>query len=182
MKRLELERDLQAEVLGIVPQGPDVLDADRPLIGRRDHLALPDVLAEHEQDVLRLEEVGQVEIGAHPVDVEPLHARVEVDQADGHAGDADDRQARPVAFVLDELPLSHVDVERVGEDVDRVEADLLRLLDSVRRLAARLGPGGIDQAEFHGSDPIGRVRGTHRSCFTRSSLLRASPRDARGRF
>ena len=40
-----------------------------------------------------LELVGHVEIGPDPLDMEPLDAGVEVDEAHGHAGDADDRQA-----------------------------------------------------------------------------------------
>jgi hypothetical protein len=46
--------------------------------------------------------------------------------------------------------LPDVGVERVGEDVDGVEADLLRHPDAEGGLAARLGPGGVDQAKFHG--------------------------------
>ena len=84
------------------PSIADVLDAGCPLLGRRDHLLLPDVFAQDEQDVPRLEGTCHVEIGPDPLDVEPLDARVEVDQADRHAGDADDRQAGRVAFVLDE--------------------------------------------------------------------------------
>ena len=82
--------------------------------------------------------------------MEALHARVEIDQADGDAGDADDRQAGLIAFAADELAFLDVDIERVGEDVDGVEADLLGHADAEGGFAARLGPGGIDEAEFHG--------------------------------
>ena len=94
VERLQLQRDLQAEAGGVLAPAPGRSSTPaRPLLGRRDHLALPDVLAQHEQDVPRLERVGHVEIRPDPVDVEPLDARVEVDQADRDAGDADDRQA-----------------------------------------------------------------------------------------
>ena len=92
-ERLELECDLQAELRGVFAQRPHVLDGGRPLLGGRDHFLLPDVLAQDQQDVLGLEQVGHVEIGPHAVEVEPLDAGVEVDQADRHAGDAHDRQA-----------------------------------------------------------------------------------------
>ncbi len=40
----------------------------------------------HEQEVLRLQFIDQIEIGVRAFDVKPLHARVEIDQADGDAG------------------------------------------------------------------------------------------------
>src|SRR5207249_4986913 len=60
------------------------------------------------------------------------------------------RQPGRVALVLDELALLDVDVERVGEDVDRVEPDLLGHADAEGGVAAGLRPGRVDQAEFHG--------------------------------
>src|SRR5262249_47694212 len=84
-----------------------------------------------------------------------LHARIEIDQADRDAGDADDGQVRLVAFAFDEFTLLDVDVERVGKDVNGVEADLLSHANSVRCFASGLGPGGIDEAEFHGEVPPG---------------------------
>src|ERR1700722_12356590 len=82
-----------------------------------------------------------------------LHARIEIDQADSNASNADDRQAGLVAFALDETALPDVHVERVGENVDGVEADLLRHADAVGGFAARLSPRRIDEAEFHGESP-----------------------------
>ena len=54
-----------------------------------------------------------------------------------------------LALVADELALPDVDVERVGEDVDGVEADLLGLPDAVGRRPPGLHPRGVDQAELH---------------------------------
>ena len=130
------------------------LTAGRPLLGRRNHFLLPDVFAQDQQHVLRLEQVGHVEIRPDPLDVEPLDAGVEVDQPDRDAGDAHDRQAGRVALVLDQPLLLDVDVERIGEDVDRVEADLLGLVDAERRPAAGLDPGGVDESEFHGDSIV----------------------------
>ena len=42
-----------------------------------------------------------------------------------------------------------VHVKRIGEDVDGVESDLLGHADAERGVAAGLGPGGVDEAEFH---------------------------------
>jgi hypothetical protein len=54
-----------------------------------------------------------------------------------------------VAGVLDEGPLGGVDVERVGEDVDRVEAEFLRFFEPEAGALAGLCEGGVDEAEFH---------------------------------
>src|SRR5260370_1390492 len=78
--------------------------------------------------------------------------RVEVDEADRPAGDAEDGQAGPVAVALDEPAFLHVEVERVGEDTDGVEADLLRHADAVGGLPAGLGPRRVNQSELHGVD------------------------------
>ena len=55
-----------------------------------------------------------------------------------------------VALSLDEPALADVDVERIGKNVDAVEADLLRHANAVGRLPARLRPRGIDESQFHG--------------------------------
>ena len=52
--------------------------AGLPLLGRRDDLPPPDVLAQHQQHVAGVELVGEVEVAAAAVEVEPLDARVEV--------------------------------------------------------------------------------------------------------
>src|SRR5262245_26395123 len=78
-----------------------------------------------------------------------LHARIEIDQADRDTSNADDWQAGLVALALDELAFLGVNVERIGEDVDGVEADLLGHANAVGGVATGLGPGGIDEAKFH---------------------------------
>src|SRR5262249_17770007 len=115
-----------------------------------DHLLFPDVLADDQQEVSRFVLVAQVEERLAPLEVESLDAGVEVDQPDSDAGDADDGKAGSIALALDEPALADIDVERVGEDVDGVEADGLGLPDAERRALARLGPGGVDESEFHG--------------------------------
>ena len=76
--------------------------------------------------------------------MELLHTRVEVTEADSHAGDADHRQAGPIAFALDQPSLLHIDFQRIGEYVDGVEPDLVIectgatsvILDVVERVAS----------------------------------------------
>src|SRR5439155_21780818 len=101
LERLQLQGDLQPQVGGVFAQLGDVTDAGLPLLGRRDHLALPDVLADHQQQVFRRELVAQVQVCPASLEVEALHAGVEVDEADGDAGDTDDGQPGPLALAAD---------------------------------------------------------------------------------
>ena len=99
----------------------------------REDLAVPVVLADDEQHVARAEVGALVDVRLDPVEREPLHRRVEVDEAEGDADDRADRQPDLLAGLLDLLALGVRQVERVLEDVVRVEADLLRRADAVER-------------------------------------------------
>src|SRR5579864_7581398 len=81
--------------------------------------------------------------------MEALHGRVEIDQSDGNAGDAPDRQRQLVAGILDEPALLHVDIKRIGENVNGIEPDCLGLFQAKPRPFAGLGEGGVDQSEIH---------------------------------
>ena len=91
LERLELEHDLEAlrlrifagllnHVLGHVP--------DRVF---RENLAIPVVLPDDEQDVAGIEEGPLVDVRLDPVQREPAHRRVEVDDAEGDTDDRSDR-------------------------------------------------------------------------------------------
>ena len=67
-----------------------------------------------------------------------------------------DGQTGPVAFAFDEPAFLDVQVERVGKDVDGVEADFLGHANAVAGVAAGLGPGGIDQSQLHGLFSFGK--------------------------
>ncbi len=135
---------------GPVAETPHRVDAELPLFRRRNYLAIPDVLADDQQHVAGLVFVGQVQIGADPPKVKCPDAVVEIDQSDGHAGKRYDRQAQSVAAVLNEPTLANVERERIGENVDHVEADFFSLCQAEFGRLLGLHPGGIDQAEFHG--------------------------------
>src|SRR5271157_2091703 len=69
---------------------------------------------------------------------------------------ADDWQAGGCAFTADQRPLLVTYVQRVGADVDGVEADLAGLPDAVGGSPPGLNPGRVDQSKFHGaSSPEG---------------------------
>ncbi len=130
-------------------EGLHVLDGGSPLLFGGDHFLLPDIFTQDEQDVFGLEEERHVEVGAHAIEVKSLDAGVEVDESDGDASDAHDRQAGFAALGHDQFFLVDVDIERVGEDVDRIEADFLGLPDSEVGSAAGLDPGRVDEPELH---------------------------------
>ena len=98
-KRLQLQRDLHAERFGLFGQPATVFDTRLPLLGGRNHLAVPDVFAQHQQQVSRLQLVDEIEIGFRSLEMESLHARIEIDQTDGHATHRNDRQLLPPTFV-----------------------------------------------------------------------------------
>ena len=120
-----------------------------PLLGRRNDLLFPNVFAEHQKQILGFVFISQVQENSAAVEMEFLHARIEIDETDRHAGQADNRQAGLVALALDPSPLFDVDFQGIGEDIDGVETDLLGHANAVSGVAARLGPGGIDEAELH---------------------------------
>src|SRR5262249_50294888 len=124
VKRLQLQGDLHTEIGRVIAEHLQVADSRLPLLLRRNHFLLPDVLTQNEQQVLRLVLIDQVEILLAPVNVKPLNTRIEVDEADGDAGDAYDGQAGRVTLALDEPAFLDVDVERIGKDVDGIKADL----------------------------------------------------------
>src|SRR5262245_369598 len=102
MEWLELESDLNAEVGGVVAENAAVFDAGLPLLGGRNDLLVPNVFAEDKEDIFGFVFIGQIEVFFHAVNREPLDAGIEVDQADGDAGDRDDGQLEAVALALDE--------------------------------------------------------------------------------
>src|SRR5262245_56044275 len=118
LERLQLKSNLQAKIGGVFAQLAYVFRSGLPLLLRRDDLPFPDIFAQHQQHVLGLVCVGQVEVSPAALQVKSLHGGVEIEQADGDAGNADDRQPGPVALALDEQPLLDVQVQRIGENVD----------------------------------------------------------------
>jgi len=82
------------------------------------------VLAEHEQQVPRVQLIGEIKECLAPIHVEALDGHVEINQPDGHAAQGDDGQVRLLARGFDQLTLLHINVERLGEDVNDIEADL----------------------------------------------------------
>src|SRR5262245_65871173 len=125
MERLELERELQSQVRGVIAQKLAILHAGFPLLLGRDYFLVPDVFAQNQQHVLGLVFIREVEEFFHSLDVKTLHAGIEIKQPDGHAGDRNDGQLQTVALGLDQPPLLDVDVLGINKDINRVEAQFL---------------------------------------------------------
>ena len=120
----------------------------------REDLAVPVVLADDEQDVAGAEERALVDVRLDPVEREAAHRRVEVDDAERDADDGADRQPGLVARRLDLRALGVGDVERVLEDVVRVEPDLLRLANALEPADGRVEPDRADDPELHHMPPL----------------------------
>ena len=125
MERLQLDGDLQAQLAGVLAHFAHRLHGPVPLVARRDHFLLPDVLADHDEVVLRLQFVAELQVLLRAVDVEAADAGVEVDEAERAADHGDHRQARSRALSLMSLRSLASISSGSAEDVDRVEADLL---------------------------------------------------------
>ena len=89
VERLQLEHDLEAlrvrVLAGLLAPASFAMSQ---IAGAREHLAVPVVLADHEQDVPRAEERALVDVRLDAVEREAAHRRVEVD-------DPERRRRRP---------------------------------------------------------------------------------------
>ena len=104
-KRFEFQGDFESQVLSVLGQFPAVVDTGFPLLRWRDHLLVPDVLAEHQQQVVGLVLVTEVQERVAAVHVEALDGGIEIDQANGDTADRDDWQTGLVALGLDQSSL-----------------------------------------------------------------------------
>ena len=91
LERLELEHDLEALRLRVLAGLLNHLLGHVPDRVVREDLAVPVVLADDEQDVAGAEERALVDVRLDPVEREPAHRRVEVDDAESDADDRADR-------------------------------------------------------------------------------------------
>src|SRR5262249_56131507 len=80
-ERLQLECDVDFLLIGVIAEDATGLDSPAPLLGRRDDFSLPNVFAEHEENVFRAPLSGKVDEGFTALYVEGAHGFVEVDKA-----------------------------------------------------------------------------------------------------
>src|SRR5439155_8247603 len=156
--------DLESERIGIVAKLAQVADAGAPLLHGLNDLLFPDIFPQDDQDVFRLVLIGQVQVGPATLEVETLHRGIEVDQAHGNAGDADDRETDAIAFALDPAAFLDVQVKRIGKNIDRIEADFLGHANSIGRVLAGLSPGGVDESQLHGFSSFHKMMAAPSDC------------------
>src|SRR5262249_15524102 len=94
-ERLQLKSDVDFLLVSVIAEDTTGLDCPTPLVGRRNDLSLPDVFAEHEENVFRTPFCGKVDEGFAALHVKGAHGFIEVDQAGGNDGKRNDGQ---VAF------------------------------------------------------------------------------------
>jgi hypothetical protein len=138
-ERLQLEHDLDVLRRGIVAQLLAALDGHVPDRGAGEDLAVPEVLADHQQHVPPVEIRALVDVGLGAVESEALHRGVEIDEAEADADAGANRQPDFLTGAFDQLACGVVDIERVLENVVGIESDLLGLADSL--LDPNLCPG-----------------------------------------
>ena len=138
---------------GVVPKTADIFHARPPLLGRTNPSTLPDVFPEHQKDIASPILVGEVEILSDPIDTESLNAWIEIDQSDGDAADRNNRRPQLFTFGDNQAASTHINIERVGEDVNRVEADLFCFADAPCGVFTRLNPAAVDQPQSHVPSP-----------------------------
>ena len=116
------------------------------MIGGRDHFLLPDVFAEHEQDIAAFELVTEIEIAFSARDMKITDGLVEIGDAQSAADGRDDREIVGDGGGPDKTPFAGVDFKRVGEDVDRIKANLFGEFDALCGIDWRTEPGRVDEA------------------------------------
>ena len=95
VERLELEHDLEALGGGVLARLAHEVDGHVPDRRPREDLAVPVVLADHEQHVAGAEERALVDVLLDAIEREALHRGVEVDEAERDAAAASGSAARP---------------------------------------------------------------------------------------
>jgi len=150
---LEFDGDREAQCPGLLAERSHGLHPQPPLLGRGNHFPLPDILPEHQKQVRTAEFPGEIEVGPHPIDVKPPDGGTEIDEPQGHAAEAHHRQADLATGLADQPPFGRIDLERIGQNVDELEADPPGLGQSEPCPAAGLRERRIDQSQPHAKLP-----------------------------
>ncbi len=111
-----------------------MLDGPFPLIARSNDFLLPNVLPQHQQQIPAFEFVAQIQIAFCPHDMKIAHGLIEIRQCQGAANHGHHRQIARAAHVFRMPALLRRDFQRIGKNVDRIEPDLFRELDSAGRI------------------------------------------------
>ena len=146
---LQLECDINFLLVGVIAEDATGLDSPAPLLGRRDDFSLPNVFAEHKENVFRTQLSSKVDEGFAALNVEGAHGFVEVDKAGRDDGKRNDRQVAFLARVQHQVLFLWSDGHGLCEDVHAIEADAGDVLEADCGVHAGLAEGAVDDTKFH---------------------------------
>src|ERR1700736_3791571 len=149
LSRLRLERDVDFLFVGVVAEDATGLDSPAPLFGRRDDFSLPNVFAEHEENVFRTPLSSKVDEGFAALHVEGAYGFVEVDKAGRDDGKRNDGQVFFPARVQHQVFFLRGNGHGLREDVHAIEADAGDVLEADCGVHAGLAERAVDDAKFH---------------------------------
>ena len=146
---LQLECDIDSLLVGVIAEDATGLDGPAPLLGRRDDFSLPNVFAEHKENVLRSELSSKVDEGLAALHVEGTYGFVEVGQAGRDHGKRNDGQVAFPARVQHQVFFLWGNGHGLCEDVHAIEADAGDVLEADCGVHAGLAEGAVDDSKFH---------------------------------
>ena len=142
-------------LVGVIAEDATGLDSPAPLIGRRDDFSLPNVFAEHKENVFRSQLSSKVDEGFAALHVEGAHGFVEVDKASRDDGKRNDGQVAFPARVQHQVFFLWGNGHGLREDVHAIEADAGDVLEANCGVYAGLAERAVNDAEFHSSEQEG---------------------------
>ena len=148
-ERLQFECDIDFLLVGVIAEDATGLNSPAPLLGRRNDFPLPNVFAEHEENVFRTPLSSKVNEGFAALHVEGAYGFVEVDKADRNDGKRNDGQVIFPAGVQHQVFFLRGNGHGLREDVHAIEADAGDVLEAHGGVHAGLAERAIDNAKFH---------------------------------
>ena len=148
-ERLQLECDVDFLLVGVIAEDATGLNSPAPLVDRRDDFSLPNVFAEHEENVFRTPLSGKVDEGFAALNVEGSHGFVEVDKAGRDDRKRNDGQVFFLAGLQHQAFFLRGNGHGFRKDVHAIEADAGDVLEADRGVHAGLTERAVDDAKFH---------------------------------
>ena len=145
---LELDSDFEIESARVFGELAHVFNGPLPLIFRGDHFLLPNIFAKNEQEIFAFEFVAEIEVALCTMRMEVAHGFVEIRNAERAADGGAYRKIVFAGRLPNQTPFFGSDLERVSENINRVEADLLRKLNSAGSIDRCTLPCGVNQPQL----------------------------------
>jgi hypothetical protein len=157
-ERLQLECDINFLFVGVIAEDATGLDSPAPLLGRRDDFSLPNVFAEHKENVFCTPLSGKVDKCFAALHVEGAHGFVKVDKAGRDDGKRNDGKVVFPTRVQHQVFYLRGNGHGLREDVHAIEADAGDVLEADCGVHAGLTERAVDNAKFHRSWMFGTLK------------------------